>query len=292
MRELSSLIGMQAIAIDEGKRLGSIARALVDLAAGELVAVMVSREGEERIILARDFKVLGQDALMVASAGVLKSPGEVAEELARGRDVLADPPTVLTDKGTRLGMLSGVLLAEDGRTVLRYNISGGPLRDVTSGPVALPVLKGTVHGVDTVIVPHEVAHKYLAATAGGIKGGLEKLGRIFRHKYSSLSERSGELLRETEERLRSGGAKARQRAGELLEEAREKLKEVSAAEEKAGEVAPAGDAGAKEVAGGAGPEEAAAEEGDGPAEGEGAGAGDGAAAGNGPADANDEAKQE
>jgi sporulation protein YlmC with PRC-barrel domain len=42
MRELSSLIDMQVIATDEGKRLGTISQTLVDLAAGELVAVLLA----------------------------------------------------------------------------------------------------------------------------------------------------------------------------------------------------------------------------------------------------------
>ena len=42
MRELSGLIDMQVIATAEGKRLGAISQALVDLAAGELVAVLLA----------------------------------------------------------------------------------------------------------------------------------------------------------------------------------------------------------------------------------------------------------
>jgi len=234
MRELSNLSGMQVIAVDEGKRLGTISQALVDLAAGELVAVVLSGPPGKSLIMSRDFKVVGQDALMVDSARVLKSRAEVESDLARAREVLANPPTVITDKGTRLGTLANVMLADDGRTVVRYGISGGPLRDVATGPTALPILKGTVHGQDTIIVPHDAAHKYLAEASGGIKGGLEKLSKVFRQKYSAISERSGELYRESEERLRASTAKARQRAEELIEDARQKVKEVTQPEEQRG----------------------------------------------------------
>lgn len=246
MRELSSLMGMQVIAVDEGKRLGTIAQTFVDLSAGELVAVLLAGPPGKSLITSGDFQVVGQDALMVESGSVLKSRAELEGGLARSRDVLADPPTVLTDRGTRLGVLASVVLAEDGRTVVRYGISGGPLRDVTTGPTALPILKGTIHGQDTIIVPHDAAHKYLAEAVGGIKGGLDKLGRVFRQKYSELSERSGELYRESEERLRAGTAKARQRAEELVEEARHKVKEVTERDE---ESAQAGEAQAEEGGG-------------------------------------------
>lgn len=231
MRELSSLMGMQVIATDEGKRLGEISQALVDLSAGELVAVLLAGPPGKSLIMARDFQVVGQDALMVDDADVLKSRAELEDDLDRSKDVLADPPAVLTDKGTRLGTLSNVFLADDGRTVVRYGISGGPLRDVTTGAAALPILKGTVHGQDTIIVPHDAAHKYLAEAVGGLKGGLEKLGRVFRQKYEEISERAGELYHESEERLREGTAQARERADELIEEARQKVKEVTEREQ-------------------------------------------------------------
>ena len=226
MRELSSLVDMPVIAFDEGKRLGTISQTLVDLSAGELVAVLLAGPPGKSLIMSQDFKVFGDDALMVQSADVLKSRAEVEEDLARSRDVLANPPMVLTDKGTRLGVLSNVYLADDGRIIVRYGISGGPLRDLTTGPVALPILKGTVHGQDAIIVPHDAAHKYLAEAAGGIKGSLDKLGRIFRQKYEEISERSSELYHESEEKLR-------ERAGELAQEARQKLKQVADQDEQA-----------------------------------------------------------
>jgi len=232
MRDLSSMMGLQVIAVDEGRRLGVISHALVDLAAGELVAVMLSGLPGKSLIMAKDFKVVGQDALMVEGVGVLRSRAEVEEDLARSRDVLTDPPVVITDRGTKLGQLANVYLADDGRTVIRYGISGGPLRDVTTGAIALPVLKGTVHGNDTIIVPHDAAHRYLAEAAGGLKGSLEKLARIFRLKYDQISERSSELYHGSEERLRAQTSKARERAGELVDEARQKVREVTERELK------------------------------------------------------------
>jgi len=231
MRDLSSLMGMPVIAVDEGKRLGTVSQALLDLSAGELVAVLLAGPPGKSLIMAADLKVVGQDALMVESSGVLKSRAEIESDLARSRDVLAEPPTVLTDKGTQLGRLSNVYLADDGRTVVRYGISGGPLRDVTSGPIALPILKGTVHGQDTIIVPHDAAHKYLAEASGGLKGSLEKLGKVFRQKYEEISERSTELYHESEERMRAGTARVRERAGELVSEARQKVKEATEREQ-------------------------------------------------------------
>ncbi len=227
MRDLSSLMEMQVIAADEGKRLGVISQTFVDLAAGELVAVLLVAPPGKSLIMAADFQVIGQDALMVPSSDVLKSKGELEEGLARSREVLENPPMVITDNGTRLGQLANVMLADDGRTIIKYGISGGPLRDAATGATTLPILKGTVHGQDTIIVPHDAAHKYLAETTGGLRRSLDKLSKLFKTKYEELSERSEEIYHESEERLRAGGTKARERAEELVETARKKVREVA-----------------------------------------------------------------
>ena len=227
MRELSSLIDMQVIATDEGKRLGTVSQTLIDLAAGELVAVLLAGPPGKCLVAAKDFQVIGEDALMVADSEVLRSRSEIEEDLARSRDVLENPPTVMTDQGTVLGQLANVTLDDDGRTVLRYGLTGGPLRDVATGGTSLPILKDTVHGQDTIIVPHKAAHDYLAKASGGLKGSLDKLTRIFRAKYEEMSERSEELYHESEDRLRESTAKARERAEELVEQARKKVQEVT-----------------------------------------------------------------
>jgi len=227
MRELSSLIDMQVIATDEGKRLGTISQTMVDLAAGELVAVLLTGPPGKSLVAAKDFQVIGEDALMVSNSGVLKSKSEIEDDLARSRDVLRTPPTVMTDQGTVLGQLANVTLDDAGRKVIRYGLTGGPLRDVTTGAAFLPILENTVHGQDTIIVPHEAAHEYLATASGGLKGSLEKLSRVFRARYEKISERSEELYHESEDRLRESTAKARERADELVEQARKKVQEVT-----------------------------------------------------------------
>ena len=59
MRELSSLIGLQVIATREGKCVGTVADALVDLAAGKLVALTLAKTPELRVVLADDISVIG-----------------------------------------------------------------------------------------------------------------------------------------------------------------------------------------------------------------------------------------
>lgn len=260
MRELGSLVNLQVISITEGKRLGIVADALVDLAAGELVCVTLAGTPELAAVRAEDIEVVGPDALMVSGRDKIVSREDLGDELQRGRSVLANPPAVMTSKGTQLGRLGAVQIDEGSYRVVRFEISGGPLKDVTEGVLTLPVLEGTVHGEDTLIVPHDVVAERLSQ-AGGLRGSLRSLAQKLRGGYEDISERSEVLLREGGEKIKTGAEHARERADELTKAAREKADRLaSEAKEAVAEKREA--AAAKPEAA----EEGAAEEGPGQAE--------------------------
>ena len=226
MRELRRLIGLQVISISEGRNLGTVGDVYVDLTAGELVCVTLARTPELRVVLAEDMQVIGSDALMVLDESKVKGRDEAADALERGRQVLSNPPAVITSHGTKLGQLGMVQIDEATRKVIRYEVTSGTLRDVTDGTLALPVLEGTVHGEDTVIVPHEVVAQRLDQ-AGGLRGKFRHLAERLRVGYDDISERSEELLRESEEKLKVKADQARKKAGELTQEARKKAEEIA-----------------------------------------------------------------
>lgn len=236
MRDLSSLIGLQVISTSEGKKLGSVADAYVDLAAGELVCVTLSRTPELRAILAADIDVIGADAIMVADQGKLKGREEVEEQLERGKRILSSPPTVITSQGKTLGQLGSVQIDEGSKKVIRFEVTGGPLKDVTEGVLALPILDGIVHGQDTLIVPHDVVARRLVQS-GGLRGALRNFGERLKVSVEDISERSGEFVRESEEKLKKGAEEARKKAGEASVKAKEGAgearKKASEAAEKA-----------------------------------------------------------
>ena len=226
MRELSSLVGLQVIATSEGKRLGTVADAYVDLAAGELVCVTLAKTPELRVILAEDIAVVGDDAIMVADRDKLHGREDVEEELERGKRVLSSPPTVVTDQGKTLGELGTVQIDEGTKKVIRFEVTGGPLKDVTEGVLALPVLEGIVHGQDTIIVPHEVVARRLVQS-GGLRGALRNLSERLKISVEDISERSGEFARDTEKKLKERAEEARKKAAEATEKARRRVSEVA-----------------------------------------------------------------
>ncbi|MGD9495597.1 MAG: PRC-barrel domain-containing protein [Armatimonadota bacterium] len=234
MRELSSLVGLQVIATAEGKRLGTVADALIDLAEGRLVALTLSKAPEPAVILAEDIDVIGPDAVMIASSAKLTSGEEAAQALAHGHSVLTDPPTVITTRGARLGQLGPIQIDEGSRRIVRFEVSAGTLRDVTDGALALPVVAGTVHGEDTVILPHEVVARRIEH-GGGLRGALRGLAARLRSGYVQVAERSEEALQEGGARLKVRAEEARKRAAELAKEAREKAEQVAEEAKEAGE---------------------------------------------------------
>ncbi|MGM0494044.1 MAG: PRC-barrel domain-containing protein [Armatimonadota bacterium] len=226
MRELSSLIGLQVISTGEGKKLGSVADAYVDLAAGELVCVTLAKTPELRVILAGDIEVIGDDAIMVADHSKLRGREDVEEELARGKRVLSSPPSVVTSQGKTLGQLGAVQIDEGTKNVIRFEVTGGPLKDVTEGVLALPILEGIVHGEDTVIVPHEVVARRLVQS-GGLRGALRNFGERLKIGVDEIGERSGEFVRESEQKLKEQAAEARKKAGDATEKAKKRMSEVA-----------------------------------------------------------------
>lgn len=226
MRELSSLIGLQVIATQEGKRLGTVSDALIDLAQGRLVALMLAKTPEPSVVLAEDIDVIGPDAIMIFSGEKVRTYEEAAEALAHGKSVLEQPPAVMTSKGIKLGELGAVHVEEGSGRIARFFVSAGPLKDVTEGALALPVVEGIVHGEDTVIVPHEVVARRLEQ-AGGLRGALRSLAHRLRARYQHASERSEQLLEQSGRRLKSQAEQAREKAAKLAEEAREKARKAA-----------------------------------------------------------------
>jgi uncharacterized protein YrrD len=255
MRELSDLISLQVISTSEGKKLGSVADAYVDLAAGELVCVSLAKTPELRVILAEDINVIGDDALMVSDRDRLRAREDVEDELERGKRVLSNPPTVMTSQGKTLGQLGVVQIDEGTKKIIRFEVTGGPLKDMTEGALNLPVLEGIVHGQDTLIVPHDIVARRVQQ-GGGLRGALRTLGERLKVSVEDIGERSEELVRDSEKKLRERAEQARKKADEAAEKAREAVsdaaedakKAAGQAKEAAGEMAEKAQETADEVA--------------------------------------------
>jgi uncharacterized protein YrrD len=233
MRDVNSIVGLKVISVEEGRDLGTVSQAVVDLTNGNLVGVIAGKGAAAKGIWADDIQVLGVDAIMIASRGVAHPLSEMPALEEKARDASEGPVEVVTDNGKRLGILGNVYLSDDTRSVLRYEVSGGAWRDVTEGMLELPIIAGTKHGRDTVIVPAaEISN--LAGGSGGLKAQLAQLSQRMRTTSHQVAERSHEVSTNVGGRLHhafegSGGvlrsrfAQVRGAVTDMAQKARESL---------------------------------------------------------------------
>ena len=192
MRDVNSIVGLKVISVEEGRDLGTVSQAVVDLTSGSLVGLIAGKGAAAKGIWADDLQVLGVDAVMIANRGMAHPLSETPALDEKARDASEGPVEVVTDTGKRLGTLGNIYLSDDTRSVVRYEVSGGAWRDVTEGILELPIIPGTKHGRDTVIVPAaEISN--LAGGSGGLKAQLAQLSQKMRATSHQVAERSHEV---------------------------------------------------------------------------------------------------
>ncbi len=224
MKQTSEVIGLKVFSVEEGRVLGRTAECVVDLAGGVVLGLIVDVDGESQMgILRADITAVGKDAVMVGSADVMKPLDELAV-LAAHRTAGPTPPMVITRDGTELGTLGIVRVDETCERVLGYQI-GVDVSDfytiIADGPARLPIVDGTVHGRDAIVLPEEALTEI--NRPGGLRQQLEKA-------YDSVVG----ATKEVGQRVSTGYKKATQKSGGKL-----------AAEDKADAPAPAKKAPAK-----------------------------------------------
>jgi uncharacterized protein YrrD len=229
----NGIVGLKVISVEEGRDLGSVSQVVVDLSVGALIGVIVGQGAAAKGIWADDITVFGVDALMIANRTVAAPLSEMPQLAEKLRESNEGPVEVVTDTGKRLGVLGNVYLDDQTHQVAHYEVSGGAWRDVTEGMLELPVIPGTKHGRDTVIVPAEEL-KTLAGGTGGLKAQLAQLNLRMRSTSHQVSERSHDVtttvggrlhtaLEEGGEALRSRFAQVRERVTDIAQKAKESL---------------------------------------------------------------------
>jgi len=229
-KNTQDVVGLSVFSIEEGRVLGKTTECVVDLATGKVLGLIVAAgRGEEMGIARGDITSVGRDAVMVSAADVLKPLAEV-EDLAEHRTAGETPaPRVLTRSGQVLGTLGIVRVDEACEKVIAYEIRGDVVQAVADGPATLPIIKGTVHGRDAVVLPEKATEAI--ERPGGLRAWLQK-------GYDAVRETATEV------------------SGHVTSAAKKVKATAESAEEKAVETAKAAkDAVEKKVASARGPAE-------------------------------------
>ncbi len=243
MRKTSSIVGLSVISSCEGVDLGRVSEVVVDLAKGVVVGMVIGSGPAEKGVLADDIAIMGPDAVMIPDQSKAKKLADLPG-LVEKRPVSAEATvTVVSESGFKLGTLAEVYIEPADNTVVRYEISGGAVRDLTDGTLTLAVMKGIVHGPDIIVVP-DAAIAELDKQVGGLKGAWAQLSRALKEDYEEASEKAGELYQRSVEGVRGTVEQAKQRS----QEAREALA-AKPAEGQAQDEVPAAEAAAEEAKG-------------------------------------------
>jgi uncharacterized protein YrrD len=242
MREIKSIVGLRVISVEEGANVGNVSQVVVDLATGMVVGLILGEGPGERGVPAAEIKTMGADAIMVSNRAVARVLSELPELESRQQPATAQL-MAFTASGKRLGIVSSIFIDPYDMVVTRYEVSSGPLKDLADGVLVLPVLPGTTHGQDAVIVPDERVQQ-LGREAGGWRTRFEQWSEGAKKQVSQVSEQAEKLYETAGETVKKEAKVVRKKASQLSENA-EKLyesgsevvkKEAGAARQKASDL--------------------------------------------------------
>ncbi len=225
MREISTIVGLEVIGIADGKVIGRVSEVVCDLASGKLVGLITGEGPAEKGIPADAIVTIGDDAVMVPASDAAEPLSQMDDLMRLRRE--GRPLEVVTDDGRRIGRVSRIWIDPVNKLVTRYEVSRGVVQDITEGRLMLPVIEGTVHGTDTLIVPAAQAMA-LSGHTGGLRDALRKLSQRVKEQSAAARERAEEAARA-----------ARERVQQAVEAAKETIEESKHAQPAEGQQAPA-----------------------------------------------------
>lgn len=225
MRRLSSLTGLSVIASSEGMELGTVSEVVVDLAEGSVEGLIVRSGSVDKGVRAGEIDVFGADAIMVDTSNAAQPLAEVPELADRRRGKDEKPLKVMTSSGQKLGMVGEVFIDPKAKTVTRFEISGGPLRDITDGTLSFPVVEGMTHGRDILLVPDEVIAS-IKTGEGGLKGAWAKLSEQLKEEYETASERAEVLYEKSAKNVQRAVKQAQEKSREVSEQVSKRIDKV------------------------------------------------------------------
>ena len=232
MREIGTITGLRVLTMEEAASLGAVTQVVVDLAQGRVLGLFLSSSAGELGVAAADLQTIGSDVVMVSRREVARPRSEMPELDKFRRPSNAPPLQVFTTSGRRLGAVSAVYIDPLDKTVTRYEVSGGPFKDMAEGVLILPIIAGAVHGQDAVIIPEESVAGEVRET-GGLLAKLSNLGQKVRGQVQQTTETVEKVADKSGQVLKKEAAAVKERAGGLAGKARDQAQHTADTVEKA-----------------------------------------------------------
>lgn len=219
MREIKSINGLRVITVDEGASVGSVNQVVVDLSTGAVLGIILGNGASERGVLSADIQTIGSDVIMISSREVARHLSELPE-LEKRKGAASHLIPVFTDGGRRLGVVSGIYIDPLEKVVTRYEISSGAIKDLADGLLVLPIISGTVHGQDAIIIP-DSAVREMGRESGGLFARFSQWSDSARKQYQQVAESAEKMVETGSETLKKEAAVMRENVADLSAKAKE-----------------------------------------------------------------------
>jgi len=212
----SNVIGLKVIAVREGEVIEDVDDLIFSPKDHQVKALLVKTKGlisDAKVVLLKDIKSIGRDAVIVESRDVLKKASDVSEpvsSISRDGEFLTKTK-IITETGNDLGTVSDIYFDPMGGTVEELEVSGGGLEDFRSGKKRVKITDVITVGRDATIVRGYAEERVEEqAQKGGVQGAV-------RRGFGNLQEEVSQFLGFGEEKIREISKKVQDEAQEVRE---------------------------------------------------------------------------
>lgn len=238
------ILDKSIVSYDTGERFDKVKDLIFDQNNNQLLGLLLEEAGwfsSARVILLKDIKAIGPDAVIVPSKDSVVNANEITviEQILKRNNILKGTRIMTTD-GRDLGTMIDLYFDERAGSVEGYEVSGGLFADAYSGRSFVPAIQTLKIGEDVAFVPSQTA-EYMEEQVGGIKGAvqsasvrvqdtaqvtgekLQELGQATSQKVQAAAEVTGDRLQE----FKSIASEKAQAAAEVTDERLEEFKVIA-----------------------------------------------------------------
>ncbi|GGR49203.1 hypothetical protein GCM10008959_08000 [Deinococcus seoulensis] len=202
------ILGRPIIAVSSGERIDTVHDVIFDHQANQVLGLLVDEGGwfsAAKAVPFGEIRSIGEDAIMVGAPDAVtttREDGRLKEALDSKSSLIG--LTLMTTDGQNLGKIADVFFDEYTGRVEGYEATGGLFADLSSGRTFVPVPESVQIGVDTAIVPVEVANAMQEQDDGGLRGALQTAGQsvagVYYDAADSVKGAYGNIAEATRER--------------------------------------------------------------------------------------------
>ena len=249
MREISTIVGLEVVGVADGKVVGRVSQVVYDLSTGKMEGLITGTGAGERGVPAENILTIGADAVMVPNAEAAVRLSDLPALMGKRKDPEAQPLRAVTDDGQKLGQVSRVWIDPVARVVTRFEVSAGLLRDLAEGPLMLPIVPGSTHGEDTLVVPALALMEMSGGHQGGLRAQMQHLSEKVKEQSAAARHQAEESAKAAREKIEKAVETARKQTSEVAQKAREQTADLAEkASKQTAEVAQKASKGATDLA--------------------------------------------